>query len=330
MDSLILDYNYFREKAKQADKVIWAENGKDYLDDQFNNISDYLNNVVKVEIDNIVSELAKGIIGSAKYFLQNVGNGSTSWKPIDNNAIDDHSLNLNKIVKATIGSVLCSNLAGNLTAISPTAHDQVLVAHDSNIPVWSKLTDINIYPNTITGQQLGQITIENFQNNVFTHNVLDNSIETQHILDNNITNDKIIDGIVDYRHIGIFYGLVLNQNTKDNIHVEHFADGSMPVEKFLDGSIQFSTAFYEPLSYYPYREPTSAPIYARHVANGSITDAHLVPYNPNQEAWFCVGGIDAANWRFGEKLTGDKIMPDKLTKGWFTPDVQQAMSRFRA
>ena len=322
MDNITRDLNFFKDKVEQVDKTIYAND----FDAQFNLIATYLNYHLKPAVDALISGAAAGVIGSDGAFLENVGDGSTRWQMIDNNAIDDHSLNLNKIVKATIGSVLCSNLAGNLTSISPTAPDQVLVAHDSNIPVWSKLTDINIYPNTITGQQLGQITIENFQNNVFTHNVLDNSIETQHILDNNITNDKIIDGIVDYRHIGIFYGLVLNQNTKDNIHVEHFADGSMPVEKFLDGSIQFSTAFYEPLSYYPYREPTSAPIYARHVANGSITDAHLVPYNPNQEAWFCVGGIDAANWRFGEKLTGDKIMPDKLSKGWFTPDVQQAMT----
>ncbi len=322
MDAITRDLKFFNDKLDQVDKTIYSSD----FDNQFNLISNYLNTKLKAEIDALISGAAQGILGSEGAFLENVGDGTTRWQMMNNNAIADYSITLNKIVKAAAGSVLCGNNAGNITPVTAGASDRVLVSGYPNIPTWNKLTDINIIPASITGTQLGEIAPENFQNDVFTHNVLDNSIQTQHILDNNITNAKIMNGVVDYKHIGVFYGLVLNQNTKDNLHVEHFADGSMPVEKFLDGSIEFGRSFYEPLSYYPYREFTPAPILARHVANGSITDAHLVPYNPEQEAWFCVGGIDAANWRFGEKLTGDKIMPDKLSKGWFTPDVQQAMT----
>ncbi|RTL11860.1 MAG: hypothetical protein EKK56_07935 [Flavobacteriaceae bacterium] len=322
MDAITRDLKFFNDKLDQVDKTIYSSD----FDNQFNLISNYLNTKLKAEIDALISGAAQGILGSEGAFLENVGDGTTRWQMMNNNAIEDYSITLNKIVKAAAGSVLCGNNAGNITPVTAGASDRVLVSGYPNIPTWNKLTDINIIPASITGTQLGEIAPENFQNNVFTHNVIDNSIQTQHILDNNITNAKIMNGVVDYKHIGVFYGLVLNQNTKDNIHVEHFADGSMPVEKFLDGSIEFSKSFYEPLSYYPYRQFTPSPILARHVANGSITDAHLVPYNPQQEAWFCVGGIDQANWKFGEKLTGDKIMPDKLSKGWFTPDVQQAMT----
>lgn len=322
MDAITRDLKFFNDKLDQVDKTIYSSD----FDNQFNLISNYLNTKLKAEIDALISGAAQGILGSEGAFLENVGDGTTRWQMMNNNAIADYSITLDKIVKAAAGSVLCGNNAGNITPVTAGASDRVLVSGYPNIPTWNKLTDINIIPASITGTQLGEIAPENFQNNVFTHNVIDNSIQTQHILDNNITNAKIMNGVVDYKHIGVFYGLVLNQNTKDNLHVEHFADGSMPVEKFLDGSIEFSKSFYEPLSYYPYRQFTPAPILARHVANGSITDAHLVPYNPQQEAWFCVGGIDAANWKFGEKLTGDKIMPDKLSKAWFTPDVQQAMT----
>lgn len=322
MDAITRDLKFFNDKLDQVDKTIYSSD----FDNQFNLISNYLNTKLKAEIDALISGAAQGILGSEGAFLENVGDGTTRWQMMNNNAIADYSITLDKIVKAAAGSVLCGNNAGNITPVTAGASDRVLVSGYPNIPTWNKLTDINIIPASITGTQLGEIAPENFQNNVFTHNVIDNSIQTQHILDNNITNAKIMNGVVDYKHIGVFYGLVLNQNTKDNLHVEHFADGSMPVEKFLDGSIEFGRSFYEPLSYYPYRQFTPAPILARHVANGSITDAHLVPYNPQQEAWFCVGGIDAANWKFGEKLTGDKIMPDKLSKAWFTPDVQQAMT----
>ncbi len=322
MDAITRDLNFFNDKLDQIDKTIYPQD----FDSQFNLIASYLNTRLKPAIDALISGAAAGVIGNDGAFLQNVGDGTTRWQIINNDALDDYSITLNKLVKATVGSILSSNALGNIIAIAPTSNDQVLISQYPASHIWQKLTDVNITPASITGTQIGEIAIENFQNDVFTHNVLDNSIETQHILDNNITNSKIMDNIVDYQHIGIFYGLVLNQNTRDNIHVEHFDDGSMPVEKFLDGSIEFGRSFYEPLSYYPYREFTPAPILARHVANGSITDAHLVPYNPEQEAWFCVGGIDAANWKFGEKLTGDKIMPDKLSKGWFTQDVQQAMT----
>lgn len=322
MDAITRDLKFFNDKLDQVDKTIYSSD----FDNQFNLISNYLNTKLKAEIDALISGAAQGILGSEGAFLENVGDGTTRWQMMNNNAIADYSITLDKIVKAAAGSVLCGNNAGNITPVTAGASDRVLISGHPNIPIWNQLTDINIIPASITGTQLGEIAPENFQNNVFTHNVIDNSIQTQHILDNNITNAKIMNGVVDYKHIGVFYDLVLNQNTKDNIHVEHFADGSMPVEKFLDGSIEFGRSFYEPLSYYPYRQFTPAPILARHVANGSITDAHLVPYNPQQEAWFCVGGIDAANWKFGEKLTGDKIMPDKLSKVWFTPDVQQAMT----
>jgi hypothetical protein len=328
MDAITRDLKFFNDKLDQVDKIVYPQD----FDDQFNLIGNYLNTVLKPAIDALISGAAAGVVGSDGSFLQNVGDGTTRWQIIDNNAIADYSLTLNKLVKATIGSVLGSNALGNIIPIPPTTNDQVLISQNGT-PTWNKLADINITPRAITGRQLGQVTPENFQNNVFTHNVLDNSIDTQHIADNAVTNNKIIDGVVDFKHTGVFYNMVLTQDIKNNIEIPHFAKDAFLPSKIKDGTIDFDKHFYMPPNY-----NQQAPILAIHIAQGSITDAHLYPYKPSanpmndQYAGQILTDVDktflTVGWKFGEKLTGEHIAKNKLTQLDFSQEVQNAMAHF--
>lgn len=328
MDAITRDLKFFNDKLDQVDKIVYPQD----FDDQFNLIGNYLNTVLKPAIDALISGAAVGVIGNDGSFLQNVGDGTTRWQIIDNNAIADYSLTLNKLVKATIGSVLGSNALGNIIPIPPTTNDQVLISQNG-IPTWNKLTDVNITPRTITGGQLGEVTPENFQNNVFTHNVLDNSIDTQHIVDNSVTNDKIVNGVVDFKHTGVFYNMVLTQDIKNNIEIPHFAKDAFLPSKIKDGTIDFDKHFYMPEGY-----NQQAPLLSKHIAQGSITDNHLVPYKPlaepmnDPDSGQIITDPDATflavGWKFGEKLTGIHIAKDKLTKAEFSQEVQNAMAHF--
>lgn len=327
MDAITRDLNFFNDKLDQKDKKVYPED----FDNQFNLIANYLNAVLKPVVDALISGAAAGVVGNDGAFLQNVGDGTTRWQIINNDALDDYSITLNKLVKATVGSVLGSNALGNIIATAPTSNNQVLVSRYPNSPAWDKLTDINFALASITGAQLGEIAPENFQNNVFTHNVLDNSIDTQHIVDNAVTYDKIIDGVVDFQHIGIFYDMILNQNTKDNIEIPHFGKDAFLPSKIKDGTIDFDKHFYMPPEY-----NQQAPLLSRHIAQGSITDDHIVLYKPSAnpmndpDSGQIITQVDgtflAVGWKFGEKITGEHVVDNKLTKAEFSQEVQQAMT----
>ena len=64
----IRNENYFKNKLEKENKKIAADD----FDSQFNNISEYLNDIIKPAMDSLVDVVLKGVEGNAGAFLHNI------------------------------------------------------------------------------------------------------------------------------------------------------------------------------------------------------------------------------------------------------------------
>jgi hypothetical protein len=149
--------------------------------------------------------------------------------------IDDYSITFKKLVKNTAGSVLISNALGNIDIATSNNSNEVLISRDNNTPLWQLVTSDNIEEKTLTGAQLGKLSMENFIENQFITNVLPNVIATNNITDLNITNDKLADGSITSDKLGVFSNLpVVNASL---LKVDNINDGAITPDKVKDNSI---------------------------------------------------------------------------------------------
>lgn len=320
---------YFEAKLNQVDKIVYPDD----FDNQFNELANYLNSIVKPVIDAIQQGAIDGEFGNDGAFLHNIGDGTTNWQKLDNSVIDDYQIELSKLVKITIGSVLGSNLAGNIISIAPTADDQILVSTVGNPPVWRKLTNLDIEDNTLTGTQFGLLGQENFTPDIFVDNVPINSIATDMIRDLNITNDKLVDGSITAEKLGVFNNL---PTEPQKFTLSAYALGCITPAKIQDGSIPINDKRW--VQWTPQNNLILDP---DKIADESLTDAHLVPYSniPYSRYASTIGypGDDPRYWADGFiwptpllKIERRHVKKDLLTKDQFTPDIQQAMTNLGA
>ena len=228
--------SYFKNKLDKENKTIAADD----FDSQFNNIAGYLDTTIKPAIDNLVNAALAGVGGNAGAFLHNVGDGTTDWKQLDSDLLDDYSIAFDKIVKTTSGSVLIAGADGNLAKIVPTADHQVLLSRNENIPEWRKVGADDITNATLTGDQFGILAIENFTANQFITNIVPNVIVSENIQDGAITNNKLVDTSITSDKLGIFANLpvVTNGLTVDNI-----GDEAITSSKIMDNNIPITESY---------------------------------------------------------------------------------------
>jgi hypothetical protein len=121
------------------------------IDSQFASVIDYLNDVIVPAINDMQAGALPGIMGSANYFLTNVGDGSVTFNTLDR-VIPDKTIATTKIEKYTAkGKVLVSNNAGELDLASgPTHANMVLTYRNGDVPQYRFINTINIEDRAIT------------------------------------------------------------------------------------------------------------------------------------------------------------------------------------
>ena len=184
---------YFNDKLDQIDKNIYAAD----LDAQFNEISVYLNTIMKPAIDGLVAGVG-GVLGFAGSYLRNIGDGTTDWQLIGGNAIDDYSVMFAKFVQINAGSILAADDGGVMQIVTSTDNNQVLVSTADNVPEWRKLDTQDFANNFLTGTQIGlqALSLENFVRADIVNNVAPNSITSDMMSANCITTAKALDGSI--------------------------------------------------------------------------------------------------------------------------------------
>lgn len=234
MDKIKRSRNYFQDILAKDDKTIYPND----IDSQFNEIAEYLDKTLKPAVDELVSGAVEGIAGSINAFLHNVGDGTTDWQYVNSDKLDNFSITLDKLVKINSASVLVVNAEGDLTESTANNDNEILVSRAGNIPIWQLVTSAHIEPKTLTGNQFGVLSMENFIENQFITNIVPNVITTENIRDLNVTNDKLMDGTITSDKLGIFANLpVVNANL---LNVNNIADGGITTDKVKDNTIPVS------------------------------------------------------------------------------------------
>ena len=229
-DKINRSRNFFRDIILKEDKTIYADD----IDSQFNEVTDYFNDVLKPAIDTLVSEAVQGIAGNTGAFLHNIGDGSTDWQYVNSDRLDDFSITFEKLVKHTTSSVLIADASGGLSVVPANSSNEVLICREANTPIWQLVTSDHIEPKTLTGQQLGVLSMENFVQNQFITNLVANVITTAKIPDLNITNDKLLDGSITYDKLGIFSNLPA---IPTGLSSDTIASGAITSDKIKDNTI---------------------------------------------------------------------------------------------
>ncbi len=234
MDKIKRSRNYFQDILAKDDKTIYPND----IDSQFNEIGEYLDKTLKPAVDELVSGAVEGIAGSINAFLHNVGDGTTDWQYVNSDKLDNFSITLDKLVKINAASVLITNAEGDLSESTPNNTNEILFSRDNNTPIWHLVTSAHIEPKTLTGNQFGVLSMENFVENQFITNIVPNVITTKNIRNLNVTNGKLMDGTITSDKLGIFANLpVVNANL---LNVNNIADGGITADKVKDNTIPIS------------------------------------------------------------------------------------------
>ena len=346
-DKIKRSRNFFRDIVFKKDKTVYADD----IDSQFNEVTDYFNDVLKPAIDTLVSEAVQGIAGNTGAFLHNIGDGSTDWQYVKSDGIDDFSITFEKLVKHTASSVLIADASGGLSTIPANSSNEVLLSREANTPIWQLVTSDHIEPKTLTGQKLGLLSMENFQHNLFAVNVKDDVINTEHIANSNITNDKLLDNSITVDKLGVFDNLphVTQNLTVNNIDdyailADKIKDNTIPVYYYIQGSNTIPEVMMRMWSANENRiqQPNGVHVWkmilpTRAILNNSIDDSKLhnlslqsLSYNishPNgftdvKKSLFDYYAVDAAF-----QFQSDHIDLDSLGEDDFDDEVKAAINR---
>ena len=223
------------------------------IDSQFASVIDYLNDVIVPAVNDMQAGALPGVMDNVNYFITNVGDGSVTFKSLDQ-VIPDKTLAFTKIEKdAFKGKVLVSNNAGQLDVASgPTYENMVLTYRNGDVPEYRFISTESIEDRAITYADIanGSIIKEHLH---------------QEILD-------IIDAAVPNEMIGETL----------NITGHNFNDLSITTDKFAPNTITtFNKLGIIPntLPDFPSNESLywSKIILRRHVKNGTITPNKIKP-----------------------------------------------------
>jgi hypothetical protein len=194
--AFIRDTAYFQIRRDQQ----MVMNAEDF-DLQFNKIINYINTKIVPIVNNLGGNNIAGTNepNTANTFLRNIGDGTTEWSPINNNAINDYSIAFSKIIRTpanAIGSIFATGADRAFRLVVPTAENQTLIARNNNLPAWQKLKAENFFDRTIDGTKIAYqaIGLEHLSAQVTGRGVEDNAVLERHVADQVITSTQIVDG----------------------------------------------------------------------------------------------------------------------------------------
>ena len=325
------------------------------LYDEFVNLGDYINNVLKIELENILNI---SLITVPNKFLINVGDESIDWVNIID-VIEDNIIPLNKLEKIPPKSVLCSDGTGKIIPITCTENNAVLFTRSNNIHIWRRLYNDDIEDNSLTGANIKNLEQINLDDNITNNFITDDLLETFHLEDGSITSDKIsyntltVDLLdLSPNQIGKFIPVKYIDTVGVN-NLKAFVSGFLTPNKIMDNSIipniypkMFSLRHYSDNPEYllkysedefseDYNIENAEIIETYNILPESLEDAHFIPYqnigNWSNIPWYD-NYLEARYFQQGYikpigdcKLEGRCIQDGKLRLRHFDDEVRAAL-----
>ena len=233
-------------------------------------------------------------------------------------------------------NILITKDNGNVGVVSPTSQNQVLTSRAIDTPIWKKIAANNIADKTLTGNQFGILSMENFVENQFITNIIPNIIDTVNIKDANITNNKLQNAIITSDKLGVFSNLPVVQA---GLTIDNIDDGAIEASKLIDNNIPVANIYNSVLgqvwSYYGVSSTTT--IYqqilkSENILDRSIEDIDLALIKDNLAHLSRADGIEAAKAFFSDvniafQFQQSHLALDKIPKTLFNAEVQAAINK---
>lgn len=217
LNSFIRDTAYFQIRRDQQ----LLMNAEDF-DFQFINFINYINNKITPVINKLEEQVIPGTDeeGTANTFLRNIGDGTTEWATINNEAVNNYSIAFSKLVQAATGSIFATANDRVFKVVTPASGNQILSSVNNSLPVWQKAKGDNFETRSITGRNIGFscIGLEHLSPDVTGRPVNENSVLGRHILDLSIPGSKFADNSITETNIPN----ALNTERATNINAGRF------------------------------------------------------------------------------------------------------------
>lgn len=238
LGSFIRDTAYFQIRRDQQLML----NAEDF-DLQFTNLINYINGKITPLINRLESQVVPGTDeeGTENTFLRNIGDGTTEWVSINNNAINDYSIGYSKLIQAITGSIFATANDRIFKIVTPTEDGQLLSSTSDNLPIWQKTKGDNFEDRTINGTNIdfACIGIEHLSPEIIGRPLDNNVILTRHILDLSIPGSKFGDNSITTPKID--QELITEKETNINSINYRFLDNSLEnrhfPNNFLDNTV---------------------------------------------------------------------------------------------
>ena len=235
MPKLFIRDTAFFQNVRDRNMLIRASD----LDDQFNNIVDYINNEVKVAVESLADNVFKIDEGKSR-FVKNIGDGNIEFKLLSSADISTNSIALNKFKVFSSFGIIATNGTKAFQLIDYSQDNYSLISVLDNAPYWGQLTGKFFHNNSIDLSKLSPKTLnkDHLAPNTLGKEVSVGSVETTSIVDNSISNEIIAYGAYDYTRINNNLMALRNDGTK---YV--YDNKSISARNITDNSINYYPSF---------------------------------------------------------------------------------------
>lgn len=164
------------------------------FDNEFNKLTDYINNDLKPYVEILEKKDFLGEIGKVNYFLQNISDGTTVFKAFNSNYLSKNNLNFNIFSKLKLNSLISMSDKYFIDNV-PLINNVVAIANGNFN--WNKVNNNLIEANSISSDkvELSTLNINHITPAILNYGLQNDSIKTNHIIDKELTNSKIAGGI---------------------------------------------------------------------------------------------------------------------------------------
>lgn len=171
------------------------------FDVEFSKIVNFINNKIISVLNQLISDSVPGSVNpnDINKFRRNIGDGTTDWASIGNDALIDFSLEFSKLSKCTPCSILATGADKIFKEVTTDQSNFTLISQANNLPVWRKISSENIFDRNVTADHiaLGTLTNDNFENGLLVTQLLDDAVTAIKIVDRTISTVKIEEGAID-------------------------------------------------------------------------------------------------------------------------------------
>lgn len=250
------------------------------FDDAFTQIVNFINNNIITELNQLLGGAVPGSTNpnDINKFRRNIGDGTTEWAFIGNDAFEDFTLEFSKLSRCTPCTVLATGADRIFKEVTTDQSNFTLISQANNLPVWRKLRSENIIDRAITGAKiaLGTLTNENLQNDLLATQLLDNAVTGVKIVDRTIPTGKIENGAINEDILRDLLSPLIGRNFAGGFQTTIQLYGNTLPDGFITNLNYFTGASNSLIRYYhlrgDFKIPLNVPITwsAYNVADGAI------------------------------------------------------------